>query len=313
MSPEERVEVEVDGRVLSVSNLSKVLYPAAGFTKRDVIDYYARIADAMVPCLADRPVTFVRFPNGVEGSSFFEKHIPSHAPEWVRRVSVPRGSGSRSKREDDVEYAVVDDRPTLIWAANLAALEFHVPQWRIGDGRNLPKPSDLLVFDLDPGPGTSIVECCHVARWLLDDLEQDRVVAKTSGSKGLQLYLPAPAGVEDTNEFAHEIARRLEHDHPDAVVSNMKKERRTNRVLIDWSQNNIFKTTVAPYSLRAKERPTVSAPVTWDEIDGCAESADPEVLRFEAGDVIARLDRLGDLFAPLRARPRARKRRSTSA
>jgi bifunctional non-homologous end joining protein LigD len=298
VSPES-VTVDVDGRELSVSNLSKVLYPEAGFTKRDVIDYYARIADVMVPHVAGRPMTFVRFPNGVDGGSFFEKHLPKHAPEWLHRVSVPGGSRSRDKEKADVTYAVVDDRPSLVWAANLAALELHVPQWQIGDGKDLPKTPNLCVFDLDPGPGTSIVECCRVAGLLTESLGRDGVVAKTSGSKGLQLYLRRPAGVDDTSEMAHDLARELERAHPDTIVSNMKKALRDGRVLIDWSQNNRYKTTIAPYSLRARPRPTVSAPVTWDEVDACAAGSDPDALRFEAADVLERAERLGDLFAPL--------------
>lgn len=299
MSPE-IVEVVVDGRQLKLSNLSKVLYPETGFTKGDVIDYYARIADAMVPHLTDRPVTFVRFPNGVEESSFFEKHAPSHSPEWVRREAVPRGSNSKSDRGNDVSYVVIDDRPTLVWAGNLASLEFHVPQWRLGDGKDLPKPSDLVVFDLDPGPGTTIVECCKVASWLAEEIGRDGVVAKTSGSKGLQLYLRlVPGALGDASELAHDLARKLEQDHPDAVVSNMKKALRNNKVLIDWSQNNPYKTTVAVYSLRARPRPTVSTPVTWDEVDACAKKGKPDALEFVAPDVLDRVERLGDLFAPL--------------
>ena len=295
MSPE-KVTVDVDGRELTLSNLSKVLYPETGFTKGDVLDYYARVADVMLPHVCDRPVTFKRFPNGVEGSSFFEKHIPSHAPVWVRRATVPRGANTRSKDGADVEYAVLADRPTLIWAANLASLEFHVPQWRIGDGKHLPGVPDLMVFDLDPGPGATIVECCTVAGWLADELGRDGVAAKTSGSKGLQLYLRVADRTVDSSEVAHELARKLERDHPDAVVSNMKKELRKNKVLIDWSQNSPMKTTVAVYSLRARPRPTVSAPVTWDEIDRCGRRGRPEDLEFIATDVLDRVDRLGDLF-----------------
>ncbi len=294
MSPE-AVQVEVDGRQLSLSNLQKVLYPEVGFTKGDVVDYYARVADAMLPHVTDRPVTFKRFPNGVDGTSFFEKHIPSHAPEWVQRVAVPRGANSRSG-DGDVEYAVLADRPTLVWAANLASLEFHVPQWRIGDATQLPGPSDLMVFDLDPGPGTSIVECCRVAGWLADEIGRDGVTAKTSGSKGLQLYLRLVPGSGDSNALAHEIARKLERDHPDEVTSNMKKSLRIDKVLIDWSQNSPAKTTVAVYSLRARPRPTASAPVTWDEVAACASSGRAEDLEFLASDVLDRLERFGDLF-----------------
>jgi bifunctional non-homologous end joining protein LigD len=293
------VQVDVDGRELKVSNLGKVLYPEAGFTKRDVIDYYARIADVMLPHVCDRPMTFVRFPDGVAGGSFFEKHLPRHAPDWVHRVAVPGGSTARAKEKVDVTYAVVDDRPTLVWAANLAALEFHVPQWRVGDGSKLPAVPDLLVFDLDPGPGTSIVECCRVAGWLTDELGRDGVVAKTSGSKGLQLYLRRPADVQDTSATAKELAQHLEREHPADVVSNMKKSLREGRVLIDWSQNNQYKTTIAPYSLRARPFPTVSAPVTWDEVDACATKGAEDDLRFEASAVLERAERLGDLFAPL--------------
>lgn len=294
----ETVEVDVEGRRLVLSNLAKVLYPATGFTKRDVIDYYARVADAMLPHLADRTVTFKRYPNGVDGKSFFEKHIPSHAPEWMRRATVPRGENSAKRGEGDVTYAVLDDRPSLIWAANLASLEFHVPQWRVGDGTSLPSTPDLMVFDLDPGPGTSIVECCTVAGWLGAILGREEVVCKTSGSKGLQLYLRHRHASVDTSELAHELARRLEHEHPDLVVSVMRKDRREHKVFIDWSQNNQAKTTVAPYSLRAREHPTVSAPVTWDEVDGCAKGR-RKPLSFEAPEVLRRVERLGDLFEPL--------------
>ncbi len=296
----EVVAVDVDGRRLSLSNLGKVLYPDAGFTKRDVIDYYARIAEAMVPHLADRTVTFKRYPNGVDGKSFFEKHIPSHAPDWVRRATVPRGEHSAKRDEGDVTYAVLDDRPSLVWAANLASLEFHVPQWRVRDGKHLPSPPDLMVFDLDPGPGTSIVECCVVAGWLAEVLGRERVVAKTSGSKGLQLYLRHEHDEVDTSDFAHELAKRLEREHPAEVVSVMRKDRRDGRVFIDWSQNNQAKTTVAPYSLRARSRPTASTPVTWDEVDGCARGR-VAPLAFEAPEVLQRVEAMGDLFAPLLA------------
>lgn len=298
MSPE-TVQVDVDGRRLRLSNLGKVLYPETGFTKRDVLDYYAKVAEVMVPHLADRTITFKRYPDGVDGQFFFEKHVPAHAPEWIRRATVPRGTNSRSKDSRDVEYAVLDDRASLIWAANLASLEFHVPQWRVGDGKELPKPPDLMVFDLDPGPGTTVVDCCRVAGWLTEVLGRDEVVAKTSGSKGLQLYLRHRHPEVDTSEFAHELARQLERDHPREVVSVMKKERRESRVFIDWSQNNAAKTTIAVYSLRARERPTVSAPVTWDEVDRCAKRGTPELLQFEAPEVLERVERLGDLFSVL--------------
>ena len=295
MSPE-KVEVDVDGRHLTLSNLSKVLYPEVGFTKGDVLDYYARIADVMLPHVVDRPVTFKRFPNGVDGTSFFEKHLPGHAPSWVRTATVPRSGRARTSGDGDITYAILADRPTLIWAANLASLEFHVPQWQVGDGVDLPKPSDLMVFDLDPGPGTTIVECCRVAGWLAAELGREELAAKTSGSKGLQLYLRLIPGAADSNELAHELARKLEHDHPDDVVSKMRKDLRNGKVLIDWSQNSPVKTTVAVYSLRARPRPTASAPVTWDEVAACAAGGRPEDLEFLATDVLERAEAHGDLF-----------------
>jgi bifunctional non-homologous end joining protein LigD len=300
VSPE-AVEVEVDGRQLKLSNLSKVLYPESGFTKGDVVDYYARVADVMLPHVADRAVTFKRYPNGVDGTSFFEKHVPAHAPAWVQTATVPRGGNSRSSREGDVTYAVLADRPTLVWAANLASLEFHVPQWKVGDGRDLPKPADLMVFDLDPGPGTTIVECCRVANWLGAELGRDAMAAKTSGSKGLQLYLRLVPDSGDSNELAHELARKLERDHPEAVVSKMKKELRAGKVLIDWSQNSPAKTTVAVYSLRARPHPTASTPVTWEEVDACAKRGHPEDLEFLAVDVLRRVEQHGDLFDVVRS------------
>ena len=295
MSPE-RVETEIDGRQLSLSNLDKVLYPATGFTKGHVLDYYARIADTMVAHLRDRPVTFKRYPSGVDGPSFFEKHASEHRPDWLRTVEVPSQRGEH----ETLEYVMVESRPALLWAANLAALEFHVPLWHVTRARPLPRPPDFMVFDLDPGPGTTIVECCHVARWIAAALGDRQMWAKTSGSKGLQLYSPvgrlswARAGEE-----AHELARMLERDHPEHVVSRMRKDLRSGKVLIDWSQNSPAKTTVAAYSLRARSEPTVSTPVTWDEIDACSNAADPQLLHFEADDVLRRVERSGDLLADL--------------
>jgi bifunctional non-homologous end joining protein LigD len=306
VSPD-RVATEVDGRALSLSNLDKVLYPATGFTKAELLDYYARIAEVILPHLCDRAVTFRRFPNGVDGASFFEKHTPSHAPEWVRTITVPHSGNSRPRSNDhtgDVEYVIVDDRPTLIWAANLAAIEFHVPLWRIGDASKLPAGPDTLVFDLDPGPGTSVVECCTVANWLRAELDREGlgpVLAKTSGSKGLQLYVPLSESIPwpDERDRAHRIAVTVEQSHGDLVVTNMRKTLRERRVLIDWSQNNPAKTTVAVYSLRARDEPTVSTPVTWLEVERCAKKSDPALLRFRAADVLKRVSRDGDLFSPL--------------
>jgi bifunctional non-homologous end joining protein LigD len=288
----------IEGRELAVTNLDKVLFPATGFTKGQLIDYYVRIAEVMLPHIRERPLTMKRFPDGVEGKSFFEKHIPSHAPDWVRTVSVSSNEG-----QDVIPYAVVNDRPTLAWAANLGTIELHVPLWHVGRHRKLPARPDFMVFDLDPGEGTSIVECCVVAGYVMDELASGGTesFAKTSGSKGLQLY--AAVGARTTwdglRDQAHDIARKLESDHRDAVVSNMRKSLRRGRVLIDWSQNHSAKTTVAVYSVRAMPTPTVSTPVTPAEVRRCAEQKDPSVLRFETDDVLRRVEKKGDLFAPL--------------
>jgi bifunctional non-homologous end joining protein LigD len=292
----ETIRTTIDGRELTISNLDKVFYPTSGFTKGEMIDYYVRIAPFMLPHLADRPLTMKRFPDGVDGSFFFEKHAPKHAPKWVRHVSVPS-----TAEGDAVVYSVVSDVPTLVWAANLATIEFHVPLWRAGRRRKLPGPPDHMVFDLDPGEGTTMVECCAVARHiagLLAESSRDSV-AKTSGSKGLQLYVPlgGPTTWDRVRKDAHEMAITLEGDHPDLVVSNMRKSLRRGKVLVDWSQNHPAKTTVAAYSLRARPDPTVSTPVTWEEIVTCHEKGDPDLLRFTAADVLVRVNHHGDLFA----------------
>jgi bifunctional non-homologous end joining protein LigD len=301
VSPE-RVLTDVDGRELSLSNLDKVLYPATGFTKSQVLDYYARIAEVMVPHLRKRPTTLRRYPNGVEGMSFFEKHAPEKLPSWIDTIEVP----SKTGEHEPIEYLDVNDRPTLLWAANLAALEIHVPLWHVTKGKPLPTPPDYMVFDLDPGPDTTIVECCRVGQWLGEHLGRENLFAKTSGSKGLQLYTGVQRAPWDRHsEKAHEIAQAIERDHANEVVSTMRKTLRHGKVLIDWSQNNSSKTTVAVYSLRARPEPTVSTPVTWQEIDRCAKSGDPQQLIFRTDDVLRRVDKMGDLFAPL-VRPRAR-------
>ena len=288
----------IDGRELTVSNLDKVLFPQSGFTKGQLIDYYVRISEAMLPHVRDRPLTMKRFPDGVEGKSFFEKHIPSHAPDWVASVTVASTDG-----HDAIAYAMVNDLPSLAWAANLGTIELHVPLWHVGRRRKLPANPDHMVFDLDPGEGTSIVECCIVAEWVVAELARHDVeaFAKTSGSKGLQLYaITRPRTTWDAlRDRAHEIARKLESDHRDLVVSNMRRSLRRNRVLIDWSQNHVAKTTVAAYSVRAMPFPTVSTPITLDEVHRCAEKGDQAVLRFTSDEVLRRVDRYGDLFAPL--------------
>ncbi len=295
MSPE-RVLTEIDGRELSLSNLDKVMYPDTGFMKSQLLDYYARIADVMLPHLRGRPTTLRRFPHGVEGMSFYEKHASDHQPDWVQTIEVPAKRGDH----EPIEYIEVRDRPTLLWAANLAAIEFHVPLWHVAKGKPIPAPPDYLVFDLDPGPGTSIAECCRVAQWLGDRLGRESLFAKTSGSKGLQLYTRVQRTTwERLSERAHEAAQAIERDHRSAVVSTMRKDLRQGKVLIDWSQNNSSKTTVAAYSLRARPEPTVSTPVSWSEVDKCAKNGNPETLRFEAKDVLKRIDKFGDLMAPL--------------
>jgi bifunctional non-homologous end joining protein LigD len=279
--------VDVEGRTLRLSNLDKVLYPEAGTTKAEVIDYYARVAPAMVPHLAGRGVTLRRFPDGVEGGSFFEKRCPSHRPEWMSTVLGP---GDRS---GNIHYCCLDSAPALVWAANMAALEVHAPMAR----SDIDTPT-MCVFDLDPGDGTSIVECADVALDIRHVLEGFGLVGfpKTSGSKGMQVYVPlnVPHGHDDASSFALAVAQLLERAHPDSVVSNMKRSLRAGKVLVDWSQNSRHKTTVAVYSLRARPRPTVSTPVTWDEVEDAASGAP---LAFEMVDVLDRVDRLGDLFA----------------
>lgn len=284
--------VRVEGRELKVTNLEKVLYPAAGFTKRDVIAYLVDVAPVLLPHLERRPLTRKRFPDGVDGQAFFEKNAPSHTPEWVHTVKVP------SERRSTVEYILADDLPTLAWLGNLAALELHTALHRA----ERPDRPDTVVFDLDPGAPATIVECCHVALLLQGMLEGLglQTVAKTSGSKGLQVYLPLNAGeatYAQTKPLARTIAEVLEQAEPELVVSRMTKTLRPGKVLIDWSQNDPHKTTVSVYSLRARERPTVSTPLTWDEVRACAEGEDPDHLVFTARDVVARVAEHGDLFA----------------
>jgi bifunctional non-homologous end joining protein LigD len=288
--------VRVEERELKVTNLEKVLYPATGFAKRDLIAYLVDVAPVLLPHLAGRPLTRKRYPDGVDGEAFFEKNAPSHTPEWVRTVRVP------SERRGAVDYVVADDLPTLVWLGNLAALELHTALHRA----ERPDRPDTVVFDLDPGPPATIVECCRVAlllRGMLEGLGL-QTVAKTSGSKGLQVYLPLNAGeatYAQTKPLARAIAEVLEQAEPELIVSRMTKTLRAGKVLIDWSQNDPHKTTVSVYSLRARERPTASTPVTWDEVRACADGADAELLVFTASDVVARVAEHGDLFADSRS------------
>jgi bifunctional non-homologous end joining protein LigD len=286
--------VEVEGKRLNLSNLDKVLYPASGFPKGQVIDYYARIAPALLPHLKGRPVTMKRYPDGVDSEYFYEKNAPKHRPEWVKTAPV----WSRHNRRH-INYLLVDDLPTLIWLANLASLEIH-PSLALAEDINCPT---MMVFDLDPGPPANIVQCCQVGLWLREIFEHWglQCFPKTSGSKGLQVYVPlnTPTTYDMTKPFANALARLLEHDHSELVVSDMKKEVRTGKVFVDWSQNDEHKTTVSVYSLRARERPTVSTPVSWEEVEKALKKKDAGLLVFEAPKVVERFERLGDLHTPV--------------
>jgi bifunctional non-homologous end joining protein LigD len=286
---EEKVTVEVEGRRLALSNLSKRLYPN-GFLKAEVIDYYTRIAPVLLPHLAGRPLTVKRYPDGSEGKFFFEKNAPSHTPPWVRRVTLPV-PGSTMKRET-IDFVIVEELATLVWLANLAALELHTPQWTV-DADGAAQSPDLLVIDLDPGPPAAIRACCDVAL-LARPLLPDGALAKTSGNKGMQIVAPWRGG--DSSAAAKELAERLEKEHPDLVVSRMAKAVRPGKVFVDWSQNHPAKTTVSVYSLRARDMPSVSTPLTWDEV---ADGADGRSLTFTAPDVLSRVEADGDLFAAL--------------
>ncbi|MBV8933634.1 MAG: non-homologous end-joining DNA ligase [Kutzneria sp.] len=294
------VTADIEGRQLKVTNLSKVLYPATGFTKAEVIDYYRRVAPILLRHLAGRPVTFRRYPDGVGAQSFFEKDVSRHAPDWVRTMRLPTPGSAKGAASAD--FAMIDDLPSLVWAANLAAIELHVPQWTIGV-RGGRRPPDLIVFDLDPGAPATIVDCCRVAEMIRYVLATDGLTGypKTSGSKGLQLYVPVRVtAAGQTSRYARAVAAGLAEEHPDQVLAVMAKARRTGKVLIDWSQNNPAKTTVAPYSLRAREAPTVSTPVTWQEVQRCRRRED---LVFTAEDVLDRIDEHGDLLADLHRDP----------
>ena len=298
---ENRVHVDVEGRTLSLSNLDKVLYPETGTTKGEVIDYYTRVAPVLLPHLADRALTRKRWPNGVEAASFFEKNAPRGTPSWVHTATLPV-PGSTMDRET-IDYVVADDLPSLVWLANLAVLEMHVPQWKIDDDGKARYP-DRLVVDLDPGPPATVVQCAQVALMLAEALAGDGLTsyAKTSGSKGLQMYvgLDESAEAEQVSTYTRTLAQRLEADHPRLVISRMERRDRTGKVFIDWSQNNAAKTTIAPYSLRGRETPSVSTPVTWDEVEKAARSSATSrlPLRFDLGDALER-SADGDLLAPL--------------
>ena len=286
--------LDVDGRAVAVTHLDKVLYPDAGFTKADAIAYVSAVAAAMLPHLRDRPVTLKRYPDGVAGPFFFEKQAPSHRPDWVR--TTPVWSETRGA---DIAYPLVQDRATLVWLTNLAALELHAFLHR---APRLDRP-DALVFDLDPGPPATVVECCRVGlkiERLFERLGLESF-AKTSGSKGLQIYVPLDRRTtyKRSRPFAEAVAQQVQSELPDLVVVNMRRDLRPGKIFIDWSQNDEHKTTAAVYSLRAKARPTVSTPVKWTEVRACAKRGDPSKLAFETAAVLRRLDKHGDLFAPV--------------
>ena len=282
----------VGGRRLKLTNLDKVMYPSAGFTKADVIDYYTRVAPVLMPHLRNRPLTLKRYPDGVDGEVFYQKQAPKHRPDWVRTVRIPT-------RDRDIDFVVVTGLPTLVWLANLADLELHTSLAR---ATSVDRPT-ALVFDLDPGAPATVVECCEVALLIrrLGEHVGLEFWPKTSGSKGLQLYAPlnGRVGFDRTKEFAHAVATRLEQEQPELIVTTVKREVRDGRVLIDWSQNALMRTTVNVYSLRARERPTVSTPVTWREVERAAREGDPDLLVFDWQAALERVDRHGDLFEPV--------------
>jgi len=286
--------VEIGGRSLTLTNPDKPMYPS-GFTKGQVIDYYLRAADTLLPHLQRRPVTLKRYPNGVKGRYFYEKDAPSFTPEWVETFPVPRREGG-----PEIRYIVIGDLPSLVWCANLASLELHPFLYRVP---NLQRP-DSVVFDLDPGERAGILDCARVALLLKEALAARGLecFAKVSGSKGIQVYAPLHTAVtfQATRRFAHGLAEQFERRHPDQVVSKMAKDLREGKVFIDWSQNSDFKTTAAVYSLRAsRESPFVSVPVAWQELEAAGKSGEASVLDFDPAAALARIERLGDLFAPV--------------
>jgi bifunctional non-homologous end joining protein LigD len=289
-----KAELIVEGKKLAVSNLDKVLYPKAGFTKGQVIDYYIRIAPVLLPHLKDRPLTMKRYPNGVEGEFFYEKNCPAHRPKWVRTAKVWSEGNNRN-----MDYCLANDLPTLVWAANLADLELHTSLARKG---NVARPT-MMVFDLDPGAPADIVQCCQVGIWLRDLLDEMKLksFAKTSGSKGLQIYCPlnTPVTFDQTKELSRALAEHLERAHANLVVSKMAKALRKGKVFVDWSQNDEHKTTICVYSLRAKEQPTVSTPVNWKEVETALKKKNAKLLTFTSEQVLTRVEKQGDLFEPM--------------
>jgi bifunctional non-homologous end joining protein LigD len=286
--------VEIEGKHLSLTNLDKVLYPATGFTKGQVIDYYARIAPVLLPHLAGHPLTLKRYPEGIDKEYFFEKNATKHRPDWVKTAPVWSEGNQRN-----INYILANDLATIVWIANLAAIELH-PSLSLAKEILCPRS---MVFDLDPGAPADIVQCCEVGIWLRAIFEHFGLQSfpKTSGSKGLQIYVPlnSPTSYDVTKPFAHALARLLENEHRELVVSDMKKQLRVGKVFVDWSQNDEHKTTISVYSLRAREHPTVSTPVKWEEVEQALKKKDATLLVFEAGQVLERVGKMGDLFEPL--------------
>lgn len=289
-----KAQLVVAGRSLAVSNLDKVLYPKAGFTKGEIIHYYIQIAPVLLPHLKDRPLTMKRYPNGVDAEFFYEKNCPTHRPNWVKTAKVWSEGNQR-----DMHYCLAQDLPTLVWAANLADIELHTSLSRKS---NVARPT-MMVFDLDPGAPADIVQCCQVGLWLRDILEGMKLKswAKTSGSKGLQVYVPLNTAVtyDQTKELSHALAEHLEREHPDRVVSKMAKALRNGKIFVDWSQNDEHKTTISVYSLRAKDEPTVSTPVTWEEVEETVKKKNGKRLVFRCEQTVARVEKMGDLFGEI--------------
>jgi bifunctional non-homologous end joining protein LigD len=290
----DKAELIVVGKRVPVSNLNKVLYPRVGFTKGQVIDYYIRVAPVLLPHLKDRPLTMKRYPNGVEGEFFYEKNCPVHRPKWVKTAKVWSEGNNRT-----MDYCLANDLPTLVWAANLADLELHTSLAR---KRDVMRPT-MMVFDLDPGAPADIVQCCQVGLWLRDLLTKLKLKSfpKTSGSKGLQVYVPLNSAVtfDQTKDLSRALAEYLEREHVDLVVSKMSKALRKGKVFVDWSQNDEHKTTICVYSLRARKEPTVSTPVTWHEVASCLKKKKADLLKFRSNNTLKRAEKFGDLFEPV--------------
>ncbi|HEV2319869.1 MAG TPA: non-homologous end-joining DNA ligase [Verrucomicrobiae bacterium] len=286
-------KLKIGNKTIEVSNLDKIFYPKTGFTKGQTIDYYIRVSRALLPHLKDRPITLKRYPEGVEGLFFYEKQCPSHRPDWITTHAVPRSEGG------DIDYCVMNNLSALVWAINLADLELHVFLHRVP---KINQPT-AVVFDLDPGAPADILDCCRTALRLKSLLDKAKLKSfpKTSGSKGLQVYVPLnrPVTYETTKPFALGIANELVRTFPESTVSNMQKSLRKGKVLVDWSQNDDHKTTVCVYSMRAKEHPSVSTPIQWNEVETAVKKNAAKSLTFETKDVLKRIEKWGDLFAPV--------------